>query len=207
MPNRIRRKRPAPKATLPALPSQELPPAIRLHNKTAMLAEWADPGEGATHSATRSAKKAKGLSAFDPLRRLNGMSGIVSAEHVAAADQLRLLHDGSRIGFSAERDWSRPIQALLYRPSTGPSQLALKQARCGRGLAHCMRVFSAGQQAMIEWIILGNRSLRSWQQAHAMTPAATRTMLLAILDELVRHFDDGAREVWLAGLKEATTGR
>jgi hypothetical protein len=34
---------------------------------------------------------------------------------------------------------------------------------------------------MIEWIILGNRSLGSWQQTHAM---------MAILDELVRHFDD-----------------
>jgi hypothetical protein len=185
------KKRKRPKgSTLPPLPSSELPPEIRLANHTAMTSEWIDPSEGATTSAARSAKQVRGLRPFDPLRRLNGISGIVSAEHVAAADQLRLLYDGSRFGFSAERDWSRPIQALLYRPSTGPSQLALKQTRFGHGFARCMRLFDAGKQAMIKWIILDNRSFYSWQLAHAMTAGATRAALLEILDELVRHFDD-----------------
>jgi hypothetical protein len=44
--------------------------------------------------------------------------------------------------------------------------------------------------AMIEWVILPNRSLHSWQQTHAMTARATRATLLEILDALVWHFED-----------------
>jgi hypothetical protein len=118
-------------STLPALPSQELPPAIQLRNGRLMNGEWMDPAAGATHSAAPAAKQVRGLRAFDPLRRLNGRSGSVSAEQIAAADQLRLLHDGSRIGFSADRDMLLPVSALIYRPSSGPGRNALKQAKCG----------------------------------------------------------------------------
>jgi hypothetical protein len=101
---------------------------------------------------------------------------------VAATDQLRLLFDGSRLGFSVDCDMLLPVTAVTYRPSQGPGSNALSQSRCADGFTRCMRRFGDLQWAMIEWVILSNRSVCSFEQAHAMPHQRTMETLLAVLD-------------------------
>jgi hypothetical protein len=88
--------------------------------------EWADPDD--LRPNQRSGRTISGFMSFCPLRwciRRHGARASFTLAHVEAADRLRLLFDGARLGFSGLRDW-RPVQAAVYRPQTGPSR-----PRCG----------------------------------------------------------------------------
>jgi hypothetical protein len=52
-----------------------------------------------------------------------------------------------------------------------------------------MQLFDAEQQGMIEWIILRNGSMRSWQLAHGIAMHKTvMQRLLMVLDALITYF-------------------
>jgi hypothetical protein len=62
-----------------------------------------------------------------------------------------------------------------------------------------MRVFDAEQRDLIEHVILANWPINRWQLAPRMAMhERAMAMLVAVLDELVRHFDDEIRRDGLA---------
>jgi hypothetical protein len=195
-----RRSRRRSRQTLAALPSLELatPGAIRLSNRTAMLARWIDPDDLAPNR--RSAKEVHGWRSFCPLRRLveraNGASGI-TMEHVTAADLLRREWDIASIGLSGRKTpWM--FTDALHLPRSGPSRAAVRQVRAIRNVQRVMRLFVDAQRDLIEWIILRNQPVLRWRTARGIAQRAAMPMLVGVLDELVRHFDDEIRRFGVA---------
>jgi hypothetical protein len=151
-------------------------------------ADWVDP-EAVTPSAARSATRVRGYRRTDSLRRLNGASGVVSNEMVSAADQLRLLYDGMRLGFvSGLRDLMLPVTAIVYRPSMGPTRTAMRQTNCERKFRRCWRIFNDGQRAIIEAVVLGSMSLHRWRTLHGIPQRQAMELLLTTLELLVEYF-------------------
>ena len=189
------RHRPGKNRTLPLLPSLVPPPDVRLTNATAMRSEWVDPDD-VRPTAARTAKTITGYRGFCPLRRMRDRFGAVSgitAEHIAAADHLRQLMDAAVIGFQAPRDLDLPVTALFYRPSTGPSRTALKQAAAWAPLLRALRLFTPAQRELLEFVVLRNRSLQRWIDSLAKRGLSAdqrveKGRLLAILDILTVHF-------------------
>jgi hypothetical protein len=131
------------------------PDPVRLVNRTAMRSEWNDPDDSMP-SSRRTARTISGHMAFDPLRwclHRHGARSSYTVEHVQAADRLRLAFDGSRLGFSALKDW-RPIQATQFRPSQGPGATALKQTKAARDFAAAWNVLDVDERAMMVLVVL-----------------------------------------------------
>jgi hypothetical protein len=129
--------------------------------------------------------------AFDPLRwclHRHGARSNYTAEHIQAADRLRMAWDGSRIGFSALKDW-RPIQATQFRPATGPGATALKQTKAARDFAAAWSVLDADERAMLTLVVLRNVAVgRAAEVLEVSKPIMTRQLVVA-LDRLCDHYD------------------
>jgi hypothetical protein len=126
---------------LELLPSLATAPAIRLSNRTAMRSTWRDP-EDDKPGASRTARTITHYRAFCPLLRClhrHGAASSITAEHVAAAHELRLLWDAVAIGFSGRRElWS--VVDVVHGPRDGPG--------CGSiGLGAGVAGVSAGNAA------------------------------------------------------------
>jgi hypothetical protein len=119
-------------------------------------------------------------------------------EHITAADHLRALADGARIGFTGGRDLSMPIQAVLYRPPSGPSGNALHQTRCERQFRQAMRIFDDGQRDLVECLILRNEPVNRWRLARGVTQWTAMQRLMTVLEMLVVYFDDELRKYGVA---------
>jgi hypothetical protein len=175
---------------LPLLPSLQTPPEAQLANRFTMQGEWADPDDNRP-TAARTARTVVGYRGFDPLRkcrRRHGNGSSITERHVVAADLLRGLADGAAIGFSAPRDLSMPIQAIVYRPSTGPGRLAERQARCWRRFVRCMAMFTRAQRELLTLVVLLNNSVHRVAAARDINPPRLMGELVACLDQLEQHF-------------------
>jgi hypothetical protein len=178
------------RTTLPPLPSLAQPPQIQRDTRKVMKGEWRDPDD-TTPTAARIARNVVGWRGFDPLRkcrRRHGNASSVTERHVIAADLLRGLADGAVIGFSAPRDLSMPIQAIVYRPSTGPGRLAERQARCWRRFVRCMVMFTRAQRELLTLVVLLNTSVHRIAMARGVHPPRLMGELVACLDQLEQHF-------------------
>jgi hypothetical protein len=172
----------------------ERPPEIRLLNSTAMKAAWNDPHDDKP-SAARTVREVAGYRQFCPLRwsiRRHGARSSFTAEHVAAADALRLRYDGSRLGFSGLKDW-RPVHSTQFRPSTGPTNTAKRQLRARVEFDRVWRLFNDQQRAALVAVVLRNMSIARTCEFFDWPKAKLLAVLLPALDELVRHFDDDIR--------------
>jgi hypothetical protein len=187
-----RRKGRDGRSTLLPLPSlvQDLPPSIRIANETAVRAEWTDP-EDDKPTAAKTARQVSGYRQFCPLRwciRRHKERSSFTAEHVVAADRLRLSFDGSRLGFSALRDW-RPIQAMFYRPQTGPTATAVRQYRCRRSFDAAWSLFNDTERALLLAVVLRNIAINRVCEMTGWSKHKTTEKVVASLDKLADHYD------------------
>jgi hypothetical protein len=173
---------------LPSLLAEQ-PPAARIVNRTVMKSEWVDPDD--LRPNQRTGRTIPGHRAFCPLRwciRRHGERSSFTVEHVEAADRLRGLFDGARIGFAGLRDW-RPVSALNYRPSTGPSATALRQLRCRTQFDRVWALFGTEAHAVLAAVVLKNLSVGRTAELLEMTKPLITQRLVEALDRLCLNFD------------------
>jgi hypothetical protein len=165
-----------------------------------MRGEWRDPDD-MTPDARRTGRTVTGWRSYCPLRRCierHGASTVLTAEHVMAADHLRLLHDGARLGFSAACDLSMPVQSVFYRPSMGPSVRAMKQTQCQREFTRAWRLFDDEQHDLLGHVVLSNLPVRSWALPRHIAPTRAMAKLAGVLDLLCDFFHDELRRAPMA---------
>jgi hypothetical protein len=184
-------KRRHAKTTLPPLGSlaDMPPPVIRIVNRTAFKAEWADPDDFKPN-ARRTARQVSGYMAFCPLRwclRRHGPRSSYTLRHIVAADKLRLAFDGSRLGFMSLKDW-RPVTAINYRPSTGPTQNAMRQLKCRRTFDQVWSIFPESDRALLLAVVLRNIPVGRTADLLGWTKPKTTQAMVAVLDKLADHF-------------------
>jgi len=175
--------------TLQLLPSLATKPAIRLSNRSAMRATWRDP-EDDRPGAARTARTVTHYRAFCPLLRClhrHGAASSITAEHVAAAHELRLLWDRVSIGFSGRRELWVFVDAV-HGPRDGPGAAALASVRAWPEFQRALRLFDAEQRELLTHSVLRNGTLEMWQRERHIGRARAMTALVGILDELVEHF-------------------
>jgi hypothetical protein len=182
------------RATLRVLPSliAERPPEVQLVNRRVVKDSWTDPQDDKP-TAARTARQVSGYRQFCPLRRCRARHGersSFSIEHVEAADRLRQLYDGSRLGFSALKDL-RPIQSVQYRPSMGPTTTAMRQLKARQQFTRVWSRFSEDHRAILIAVVLRNMSLTATAALFSISmPRLTQTAV-ELLDRLVEHFEVG----------------
>jgi hypothetical protein len=180
------------RATLTPLPSLigQQPPQAQMLNRHTMRGEWRDPMD-TTPSASRTARTIAGHRVFCPLRwciRRHGERSTFTAEHVAAADKLRIAFDGARLGYSGLKDW-RPVTAINYRPSTGPASPALRQLRARKTFDSAWSLFDDPTRAVLVGVVLSNLSLARCAAITGRSAHLSKQLLADALDRLVLHFD------------------
>jgi hypothetical protein len=188
-----RRKR-SSRSTLPPLPSlvpDTLPDARRrtTGEGRVLKTEWSDPSDRMP-SAAKTARTIYGYMAYCPLRwclRRHGARSSFTLQHIEAADRLRLLFDGSRLGFSGIRDW-RPIQAINYRPSTGPTRTAMRSLRCRTAFDQVWSIFDDMDRSLLLAVVLRNIPVGRVAEMVGQSKPRTTQRLVAVLDRLCEHF-------------------
>jgi hypothetical protein len=110
-------------------------------------------------------------------------------EHVAAADKLRGLYDGGTTGFSPRRDYSQPVQSIMYRPSQGPTVTAKQQFKCGREFDAVWGTFDEPEKVLVRMVLLENLSLGKAAKVLNWSPPMTTVALVAVLDRLCERWD------------------
>jgi hypothetical protein len=154
-----------------------------------MPSVWRDPTD-LTPDARRQPRSITGWRGYDPLRKMAGhpRSGVTSA-HILAADMLRERVDIATMGFSG----ARPLiyVAMSAQPRWGMGPAAVARTRAARSVARVIRLFAPSQLAMIDVVILGNRTLRHWSLTRDPPSPFRREKqrLILILDRLAEHFD------------------
>jgi hypothetical protein len=159
-----------------------------------MRSEWRDPDD-LTPSASRTARMIRGWRSGDPLRacrQRHGNACGITERHILAADRLRYYADGAAIGFSSERNLSLPVIRIVYRPSTGPGPVALRQARCWRNFVRAMAFFTLEQRQFITFVLLLNRPPAQWVKERraagvSCNPGWVMGQRIALLDQLEAH--------------------
>jgi hypothetical protein len=190
------------RTTLPPLPSLAQPPDIQRDTHKVMRDEWRDPDD-MTPNAARTARNIVGWRGFDPLRKCrkrHGDASSITERHVAAADILRGLADGAAIGFSAPVDLSLPVTAIAYRPSTGPTRNAERQARCWHRFVKVIALFTRTQRELITLVVLTNTSVHRIAMARRIHPPRLMGELVAVLDLLDQYFSGEVDEALARGL-------
>jgi hypothetical protein len=117
-----------------------------------------------------------------------------------AADILRGLADGAAIGFTAPRDLSLPVQAIVYRPSMGPTRTAERQARCWHRFVKVMAIFTRTQRELLTLVVLLNTSVQRIATVRGLQAPALMGTLVACLDQLDQHFSREVDEALARGL-------
>jgi hypothetical protein len=107
---------------------------------------------------------------------------------VEAADRLRGLFDGARLGFSTLKD-GRPISAIRYGPATGPSKTALKQLRCRTMLGHAWSLFNEDTRSLLLMVVLKNVPITRYAGLAGVSPAFVKQQLVEALDRLIEWFN------------------
>jgi hypothetical protein len=169
-----------------------------------MRASWRDPTD-TSPSAARTAREITGYRAYCPLRRClqrHGSASSVTLRHIAAADQLRGLFDGSRLGFSGLRDW-RPVTAIHYRPMAGPTRTALRQLRCRQDFDAAWSLFGDEERVLLGIVVLANTSINrlvEQRRAAGIPASANRLMerLTETLERLAEYFGEAIERHELA---------
>jgi hypothetical protein len=184
--------RPGKARTLPPLPSELVPPEVRLVNQSVMRSEWVDPTDS-TPSAARTARTVNAWRSYDPLRKCLGHQGSkITLAHVVAADLLRRLTDGVAIGFSGGRDLMS-ARSWQFGPITGFGAPAVKSAKAWPAFRRAMARYNKGERDLLTFIVLLNMSVRAWcarqrELGSYTNPDIEMRRLVACLDRLVEHF-------------------
>jgi hypothetical protein len=194
------RKASQKRSTLPTLPSllAEPPPEAQRSGKV-VRGTWRDPTDTAP-SASRTAKEIKGWRQPCMLRwcraRFREHSKF-TAEHVAAADELRRNYDLVRIGASGRKSvWIYIDRAR--GPKLGPSAAELANFRAWQEMKRVRHRFTDSEWALLGWFILESRSIGRWVQKEIAAgrrcdPDRTSAQLVRLLDTLAEHFNDVIR--------------
>jgi hypothetical protein len=158
-----------------------------------MRNDYLDPDD--LRPNTRTGRTIYGHMSFCPLRwciRRHGPRSSFTTDHVEAADKMRLVFDGSRLGFSGLRDW-RPVNTLTFGPTTGPSRTAMKQYHCRRRFDEVWSIFNEDDRAILLLVVLQNISIgRATEMLGASKPRLTQR-LVSLLDRLCAHYEIGER--------------
>jgi hypothetical protein len=173
-------------------PWPERPPAVQIETDKVMRSEWADPLDFKPGPA-KSVRTVNGYRARCALRwciKRHGERSSFKAEHVVAADLLRVAFDGSRLGFAGLKDWA-PVHSILYRPMTGPTHKAQLQLRCRQKFDRCWKVFSDRECALIAGVVLLNYSVAFASSELGISPKLGLEQLVVALDKLVVALDVG----------------
>jgi hypothetical protein len=168
------------------------PPDIQRQTGKAMKSSWRDPTD-TVPTAARTAREVTGHRAYCPLRwcqRRHGARSSFSADHVAAADRLRLLFDGSRLGFNTRHDIGQSVNEITYRrPLTGPGYSAMKQLTFTHRFVDAWNLFDEPARQVLAGVVLNNRAVGPTARTLGLTPARCTAILVEALDLLCRHFD------------------
>src|ERR1044072_5298295 len=128
------RRQPRNKPTLPPPDLGALPPLVRREARTGRRAvvagEWTDPDD-VRPNASRTAKRVKGMRAYDPIW-LMWANGTATEQHFHAANKLRELVDAARyLGFTG--GWLEAFGGAAPRPRhrQRPSQVAVARGEAG----------------------------------------------------------------------------
>jgi hypothetical protein len=181
-------------STLGLLPSLfDPPPETQIISGKLQRGTWVDP-EDLRPNASKGPRLIHGHRAFCPLRRCRARHGdrTFSEEHCLAADRLRGFYDGARLGFQGMRDW-RPVQAIAYRPSTGPSTTAMRQLRCRQQFDRAWSLFDQQSRAVLVLVVLKNLGTTIAAEALGISKNLLSQRLVEALDRLVEFWDLGQR--------------
>jgi hypothetical protein len=173
----------------------EAPPTAQILSRKAMKSEWPDPSD-LTPNASRTARAVSGWRGFCPLRwnvKRHGERSSFNQDHIEAADRLRACFDAGSLGFNTYIVDGRPVNALVYRPSQGPTRSALRQLRCKEAFTEAWKLFSDDAKAILILVVLKNTSLGKAVEVfegRISKPRLTQTLVEA-LDRLVDHWNIG----------------
>jgi hypothetical protein len=106
---------------------------------------------------------------------------------------LRAVFDGGNLGFASRLIDGRPVSAILYRPSTGPSRGAIRQLRGKQEFETVWRLFKDDAKAALIVVVLKNTSLGKATElfeGRISKPRLTETLVIS-LDVLVEHWGIG----------------
>lgn len=158
---------------------------------------WRDPSD-VIPNASRRPRQVQGWRRACVLRRLHRIPGsMVTAEHIAAADTLRMEADMALIGFTPVRDDGGGGNS--GKPSTGPSVLAVAQAYAMSRVSRVLGAFTPRQVALLQAVVMDNHSVDAWAKAREpkVQPQLAMGMLIAILDMLVLAYESGGHAIAL----------
>jgi hypothetical protein len=169
----------------------EKPPAIQLATHKVFADHWGDPWDDRP-GAAKVQRTINGYRASDPLRwcrkRFQNRSSFTE-EHIIAADRLRAAWDSARLGFSALKDW-RPVHSVQYRPSTGPTNAAMRQLRAVRAFGRMWSLFESDvERALVVLVILKNLTLTPAAEMLDIKLALATQTLVAALDRLCKFLE------------------
>jgi hypothetical protein len=157
-----------------------------------MPSSWRDPDD-IRPSARRTAKEIAGYRTYCPLRRMMRHKGSsITVQHIIAADELRVIFDLARLGYSIGTNASMTFVTLARispMPRLGPTRAAMAQGKAWRELRRALARFTDERCAMLDFIVLRNHSMRAWCAVIGQKDR-NREMgrLVAILDLLADHF-------------------
>jgi hypothetical protein len=165
---------------------------VRIRNRTVAKDEWRDPAD--TNPNRRVARVVRGWRSRNEVRRLAGRNADITQEHVLAADMLCVVADGALIGFTAQRDMLMPVHIGVYRPSTGPTHSARRQAQCDERFRQAWQLFDRQQRDLLAHVVLGFWPVSRWcrERGQCAVTAAMRVLVTA-LDRLVGFFGNEIR--------------
>jgi hypothetical protein len=155
-----------------------------------MKTEWRDPTDDKP-SALKTARSVTGFRSFCSLRRMmQGPGSQIETKHVRAADKLRTNCDVACLGYTGLKQLiGLPVDSLQYRPSTGPSKNAIKQARACKVVQRAFALFTRRQCELLMFVVLENNPVSQWAQRVGSQPGLEMGTLIAVLDILAKHFD------------------
>jgi hypothetical protein len=185
------RKPPRKTPSLTSLPSLAVdgPPGIQLLNHAAQLATWPDPAD--SNPLRRAARQIRGWRRADPLRAClvrHGTASSISEAHIAAADILRRLYDGTTIGFSTGWLDGLPVTAATHLPRAGPTRTATRQARCAYRLERTLRHFTVAEWKLLFAVVISNVAVSRVAVEWGVGRAGLTAELVGTLDKLAALF-------------------
>jgi hypothetical protein len=179
---------------LPSLIAEQ-PPDQQLVNRRVVRSTWRDPDD-TSPTAARTAREISGWRTRCPLRsciKRHGSRSSFTEQHVIAADRLRQLWDGSRLGFSGLRGLT-PVTSAMYRPALGPAKPALRQLKCRQQFDAAWALFTDQSCALLLSVVLQNRAVTRTAELLSVSVPWTTQKLVEALDLLVDHFEIGERK-------------
>jgi hypothetical protein len=185
-------------STTPSLHA-EVPPTIQRTSGKVMTGTWVDPTDTAP-SAARTPRLVKGFRRPCLLRFCRARHGdrsAFSAEHVAAADELRRIYDLARLGASGRKNpWV--YCDVAAQPKLGPTVSEMAAYEAWREMGRVRKRITDADWFLLGWFVLESLSVNRWveKEHRAGRKAYQKTVMQTLvrgLDTLVEHFGEVIR--------------